>query len=65
MDGIDLTAMRSAQLGQEIGIALAAKAQRIAKDQGQAAVALLEKAAQLMRGPSLEPNLGKRLDVLG
>lgn len=65
MDGIDATILSNAQLGQEIGIALAVKAQNVAKDQGQAALALLEQAAQIQQQTSLEAHLGKRLDVRG
>lgn len=58
------TAITAAQTQQAIGVAVARKSMDAAKQQGQAAISLLEGAAQIQK-MSLNPNVGRKLDVMG
>lgn len=57
------TALSQAQLGQQVSTAVLKKSLDATKQQGQAAIALLEAAAQVAR-PS-EPGKGVALDAIG
>ncbi len=57
----------SASLSAQVSLAVAQKTQDVAKAQGEAAVAMLQQAAQLQQqlSASSDPHRGHRLDVLG
>lgn len=60
-------ALNQAQFAQQVGVAVARKTLDAAKLQGQAAVSLLQQAANLQKdmvqNVSLEPGKGSQLDV--
>lgn len=58
------SAIQASQTQQAIGVAVAKKSLDAAKQQGQAAISLLEGAVQ-MQQQSLNPNVGRNLDVTG
>jgi hypothetical protein len=60
----DFSAIQAAQTQQAVGVAVAKKSMDAAKQQGQAAISLLESAAQIQQ-QSLNPNVGRNLDVTG
>ncbi len=60
----DFSAIQAAQTQQQIGVAVAKKSLDAAKQQGQAAISLLESAVQVQQ-QSLNPNVGRSLDVTG
>jgi hypothetical protein len=55
----------SAGLSYEIGVRIAAKALDVMEMQGEAAVSLIQAAADLQEqvNPSSDPGLGRRIDV--
>ena len=55
------TQIKQSQLGFEVGMAVAKKGLDAQKAQGEAAVQLLEAAAQLSKAPGL----GQRFDAVG
>lgn len=57
------TALSSAQLGNEIATKVAVKAQDISKQQGQAALSLLESAMEVQQQSIARANAGKGLDI--
>ncbi len=57
------TALSNAQLKEQVGYAVMKKSMDASKQQGQAALSLLESAAKVAR--SSEPGKGASLDVLG
>lgn len=58
------SAIQAAQTQQSIGMAVAKKSMDATKQQGAAAISLLEGAAQMQK-MSLNPNVGKTIDVTG
>jgi hypothetical protein len=58
------SAIQAAQTQQEVGMAVAKKSLDATKQQGQAAISLLESAAQIQK-MSLNPSVGRKLDVTG
>lgn len=66
LSGVDASSLQNAALGQQIGIAVAAKGLDAAKAQGRAVVAMLDDAAQLQaQMANASPNLGRRIDARG
>ena len=55
----------SAQLAQQVGVAVASKVQDAAKAQGEAAVSLIQDAAAVAKQSVAEPGRGSVLDVHG
>ena len=55
------TQIKQAQIGYQVGIAVAKKGLDAQKAQGEAAVQLLQAAAQLSKAPEL----GQRFDAIG
>ena len=60
----DATAIRQGQVAAEVAVAVARKTLDHQKQQGQAAIALLDAAASFSKGPS-HPGKGGLVDVLG
>ena len=58
------SAIQASQTRQEIGVAVVKKSMDAAKQQGAAAISLLEGAAE-MQQMSLNKNVGRNLDVRG
>lgn len=58
------SAIQAAQTQQAVGVAVARKTLDAAEQQGQAVVSLLEGAVQMQK-QSLNPNVGRSLDVTG
>lgn len=62
------SALSQAQVANQVGMAVARKSLDAAKLQGQAAISLLQQAAdmqkQMVQNVSLEPGKGVNLDVL-
>jgi hypothetical protein len=57
--------MQQAQIGQQIGVAIARKGLDAMKQQGQAAVSLLEQAAEVQQNViRADPHKGHMLDVI-
>ena len=59
--------LSSASVASQVGVAVVGKALDAAKAQGEAAVSLLQEAAQLQQqlGSSGDPHRGQLLDVVG
>lgn len=58
------TAIQAAQTQQEIGMAVIKKGMDAAKQEGAAAISLLEGAAEIQQ-MSFSGNVGRKLDVTG
>ncbi len=67
MSAISSANLAGSQLGAEVSLAVAVKAQDAAKAQGDAAISLLQDAARLQQQitVSQDPHRGKLLDILG
>lgn len=72
MTQIGAASSANSQLNAQISLAVAKKTQEVQEAQGQAAIALLESAAELQsqtsaatNGRPYDPNLGQLLDTVG
>ena len=64
-DVASISQLAQSQVAAEASMKVAVKAQNLAKQQGAAAVSLLESAAELSRALSVESGKGEQLDVTG
>ena len=64
MDPAAVTAIREEHLRSTVGMAVAAKALRVARQQGEAAVQLIAAAAKAAPPGGSPPGVGRNVDVL-
>jgi len=65
IDAASISQFTQANVAAEVNMKVAVKTKDIAKQQGAAAISLLEKAAQLSKSLATESGKDRRLDVAG
>ncbi|MEX2213859.1 MAG: hypothetical protein WD768_07015 [Phycisphaeraceae bacterium] len=64
-DAAAISQYTQSHVAADISMKVAVKAREVAQQEGAAVLSLLETAAELSQGRSIEPGKGGRLDVVG